>query len=376
MLFQKLMGKGPTSMISPSAPKTLWTWGRADFGQLGQPDTVRRSSPVQIGNLATWSQIADTSNHSLALKTDGTLWSWGYGIRGQLGLGDIINRSSPVQVGGMMNWSQVTSGGGTNSSLSIKIDGTLWSWGMNAPTAYGVLGLGDAISRSSPVQVGTLATWSKISQGTYSASAIKTDGTLWAWGYNSNRGQLGLGDITNRSSPVQVGTLATWALVARGTKHTLAIKTDGTLWAWGGNNFTDVLGLGDAVYRSSPVQVGTLTTWSQAAGGGTTSLAVRNDRTLWTWGDNANGRLGLGDTAPRSSPVQVGTLAVWAQIVAGRQNSLAIKTDGTLWSWGRNANYGQLGLGDILERSSPVQVGTLATWTNITGGYHITALRV
>src|SRR3989344_974262 len=274
MLFQKLMGKGPTSMISPSAPKTLWTWGRADFGQLGQPDTVRRSSPVQIGNLATWSQIADTSNHSLALKTDGTLWSWGYGIRGQLGLGDIINRSSPVQVGGMMNWSQVTSGGGTNSSLSIKIDGTLWSWGMNAPTAYGVLGLGDAISRSSPVQVGTLATWSKI---------------------------------------------------ARGTKHTLAIKTDGTLWAWGGNNFTDVLGLGDAVYRSSPVQVGTLTTWSQAAGGGTTSLAVRNDRTLWTWGDNANGRLGLGDTAPRSSPVQV---------------------------------------------------GTLATWTNITGGYHITALRV
>jgi len=386
MLFQKLMGKGPTSMISPSAPKTLWTWGRNNYGQLGLGDVIHRSSPVQVGALATWSQIAGGSSHSVATKTDGTLWIWGQNHYGQLGLGNQgetynTSRSSPVQVGALATWSQIA--GGSSHSVATKTDGTLWAWGQNA---LGRLGLGDVISRSSPVQVGALATWSRIAGGSSHSVATKTDGTLWSWGGNST-GYLGLGDTVYRSLPVQVGTLATWSAISAGSQFSLTLKTDGTLWAWGRNELCGQLGLGDIARRSSPTQVGTLATWSQLAVGRYHSLALKTDGTLWGWGQNKYGQLGLGDASTgypsyikkyRSSPVQVGTLSTWSQIAGGHHHSVAIKTDGTLWSWGRH-DFGQLGLGDIINRSSPVQVGTLATWTVIAKGsdaYHSIALHV
>src|SRR3990167_9564244 len=323
MLFQKLMGKGPTSMISPSAPKGLWSWGSYQNGQLGLGDAVSRSSPVQVGASITWASVsAAGSNVSHATKTDGTLWGWGGNSVGQLGLGDTANRSSPVQVGTLATWGIVESG--TNTSFAIKTNGTLWAWGNDG---YGYLGLGTSgLNKSSPVQVGTLATWSQVSSSNNFFSAIKTDGTLWSWGYNSI-GQLGFGDTIRRSSPVQVGTLATWSAVGAGESYrTFAIKTDGTLWAWGDNasNNYGTLGLGDIVNRSSPVQVGTLTTWSLLGVAGGNAFAVKTDRTLWGWGSNANGRLGLGDLANRSSPVQVGTLASWVKIVGGNNQVLGI----------------------------------------------------
>ena len=149
---------------------------------------------------------------------------------------------------------------------------TLWAWGYNA---YGQLGLGDAINRSSPVQVGALTTWSSVANGVLHTTAITTSGTLWAWGYNAH-GQLGLGDTTDRSSPVQVGALTTWSSIANGSYYTTALKTDGTLWIWGYNNHGQ-LGLGDATDRSSPVQVGTLTTWSSVAGGGLSTTAIQSN---------------------------------------------------------------------------------------------------
>src|SRR3989344_3820945 len=157
MLFQKMMGKGPASMISPSAPKGLWSWGRNPYGQLGLGSnyTISRSSPVQVGALATWSSVAGGYIHSLATKTDGTLWGWGMNNFGQLGLGDYIDRSSPVQVGTLATWSTVTAG--KYHSLATKTDGTLWIWGRNIENH---LGLGDTYHRPSPVQVGTLTTWS------------------------------------------------------------------------------------------------------------------------------------------------------------------------------------------------------------------------
>jgi alpha-tubulin suppressor-like RCC1 family protein len=131
-------------------------------------------------------------------------------------------------------------------------------------------------------------------------------------GYNG-LGQLGLGDTANRSSPVQVGALTTWYQIAVGNQHALATKTDGTLWSWG-NGFNGQLGqnaAGPGTYRSSPVQVGLLTTWSKIAGGRAFSLAVKTDGTLWSWGYNIYGNLGFNDTANRSSPVQVGALTTW-----------------------------------------------------------------
>ena len=378
MLFQKMSGKRTTtSMVSPSAALTLWMWGGGNtYGQLGLGDVIPRSSPVQVGVLNTWQTPAQTATLATTLiKVDGTLWAWGVNQYGTLGLGDVLHRSSPVQVGTLATWSKVCMGWfGQGASLGLKIDGTLWGWGNNA---RGGVGDGTVIPRSSPAQVGTLATWSQIATGLYHSLATKTDRTLWAWGRNDGKGSgaLGLGDGAHRSSPVQVGTLAAWSQIMAGYAHSLALKTDGTLWMWGGNTHGQ-LGLGDAAYRSSPVQVGTLATWSSVLNGsGFHSFAIKNDGALWAWGRNDLGQLGLGNAIYRSSPVQVGTHNMWLKAGAGKTHSAALKTDGTLWVWGSGSN-GYLGQGDTVGRSSPVQVGTLATWVGIGVNYHhIVALR-
>ena len=140
------------------------------------------------------------------------------------------------------------------------------------------MGLGDITGRSSPVQVGLLTNWSLVATGPLNSLAIKTDGTLWSWGDNTY-GQLGDGTVTHRSSPVQIGALTTWSKVSVGAAnipvHVLAVKTDGTLWAWGGNS-SGQLGQRDLVHRSSPVQVGTSTNWSSVATIGDASLGIKN----------------------------------------------------------------------------------------------------
>ena len=251
---------------------------------------------------------------------------------------------------------------GRASAVAVALT-NLWAWGSNY---YGKLGLGNTTSRSSPVQVGTTSTWSSVeyNRGGTHTLATKTDGTLWAWGENLS-GQLGLANTTARSSPVQVGALTTWSKVCCGLYNTAAIKTDGTLWTWG-NNRGGQLGIGNIVYKSSPVQVGALTTWSKVSCGKAVTAAIKTDGTLWTWGDNNYGQLGLGNTTNRSSPVQVGTLTTWSKVHATGCHILAIKTDGTLWSWGANV-YGQLGHGNFTNLSSPVQVGVLTTWSKISG---------
>ena len=162
-----------------------------------------------------------------------------------------------------------------NHSLAIKTDGTLWAWGTNS--VNGQLGLGDVTNRSSPAQVGALTNWLSVAGGFNHTIALKTDGTLWSWGRN-NVGQLGLGNITNYSSPKQVGALANWLSVAGGYRHTIALKTDGSLWTWGWNN-QGQLGLGTSgagTYKSSPAQVGALTTWLSIAGSYRHTIATRS----------------------------------------------------------------------------------------------------
>ena len=170
-----------------------------------------------------------------------------------------------------------------------------------------------------------------------------------------------------------MGTLTTWLSATAGAGASLAIKTDGTLWAWG-YNYYGQLGDGTNVSKSSPVQVGTLTTWSSVSTGGYTlgsTLAIKADGTLWAWGHNGTGQLGLGDGAWRSSPVQVGALTTWSKVYAGAYHTLAIKTDGTLWAWGDNTR-GELGQGDNTTRYSPVQVGSMTYWSSASSGPYVT----
>ena len=342
----------------PVIGPALYAWGRNTNGELGLGTSGNYvSSPTQVGALKNWSTTGNVAdNFSIAVKTDGTLWTWGYNPYGQLGLGNTTYYSSPKQVGSLTAW--LTVAGGRYQGLAIKTDGTLWSWGFNN---NGQLGLGNRTSYSSPKQIGALTNWSKISCGFYFPIAIKTDGTLWSWGDNTY-GQLGSGTITNRSSPVQVGSLTNWLSVTCGMYHAVATKTDGTFWSWG-YNFRGQLGLGNRTSYSSPKQVGSLTTWLKTGAANQSSYAIKTDGTLWSWGKNGAGCLGLGNTTYYSSPKQVGSLTTWLNVSAGYGDfAMANKTDGTLWAWGTNAQ-GVLGQGNTTDRSSPVQVGLLTTWT-------------
>ena len=185
---------------------------------------------------------------------------------------------------------------------------------------------------------------------------------LWLWGQNSY-GQLGDSTIVDKSSPVQIGALTTWSKIAAGSNHSMAIKTDGTMWLWGMNNNYGHLGDETRTNKSSPIQIGALTTWSLIAGGGYHSMAIKTDGTMWLWGRNTYGQLGDNTTVFRSSPVQIGALTTWSQISGGIQHSMALKTDGTLWIWGYN-NKGQMGDSTFtIDKSSPIQVGALTTWS-------------
>ena len=357
----------------PGIPRGLWTWGYNTRGQLGLGDLTVRSSPVQVGALLTWTtQFSSGLYHAGAVRNDGTLWTWGDGGDGQLGDGTLVNKSSPVQVGALTDWSKLA--GTRQGFLSIKTDGTLWAWGKND---HGQLGDGATANKSSPVQIGALTDWLQVSGGDAISFAVKTDGTLWSWGYGNN-GALGQNNTTAYSSPVQVGALTTWAVVGCSSDgNGCAIRTDGTLWTWG-NAHAGGLGDGSTVNKSSPVQVGALTTWSKVTFGRNWGAAIKTDGTLWAWGYNGMGQVAQGNTTDYSSPVQVGALTNWSTVVGINNGGIAFKTDGTIWTWGRG-DEGELGDGTAVSKSSPVQVGALTSWiatlVGSAGGYSSGALR-
>jgi alpha-tubulin suppressor-like RCC1 family protein len=349
----------------PVLPRYLYGAGYNVGGAVGDGTQINRSSPVQVGSDTNWSKIsARQGNFATSIKSDGTLWSWGINSAGQLGQNDRVARSSPTQIGALTTWLEVSTG--YSFVLATKNDGTLWSWGTNGSGQLGQ-NISFTTYRSSPVQVGALTTWSKVGAGYFHSFAIKTDGTLWAWG-NNNNGALGLNDIVDKSSPVQVGSLTTWLSVSSGYVFSGAIKTDGTLWAWGYNLFGQ-LGQNNKIYRSSPVQVGSLTNWSKLSLAYYNTAAIKTDGTLWLWGQSNYGQLGFNNDVATSSPVQLGS-STWSVVNSSGSFTSAIKTDGTLWTWGQGT-FGQLAINTNTSRSSPVQVGSKTTWTQVSNGSSI-----
>ena len=201
---------------------------------------------------------------------------------------------------------------------------------------------------------GTAGNWIAVSAGMEHTVAIRADGSLWAWGDN-HYGQLGNGTwLPDSNIPVRVGTAYDWAYVSAGVEHTAAIRSDGSLWAWGENR-SGQLGDGTTTGRNIPVRVGTAGNWAAVSSGPTHSAAIRSDGSLWAWGFNVHGWLGDGTTINRNAPVRIGTDTNWAAVSVGG-HTVAIRADGSLWAWGDN-HYGQLGDGTWLPDSNvPVPV--------------------
>jgi len=476
----RYISNGFNSSLAIKTDGTLWAWGYNLHYQLGFGDDTLRTAPTQVGVDTNWSSVSTSGGNTLAIKTDGTLWAWGissgnvptqigtntdwtfisngsgsdFAIKtdgtlwawgdnycGQLGLGDSgysTYRSTPIQVNisPTLSWNGETNyisdginpdtaistniytykikyidpDGDTplsgypkihikkdNSEISsspfsmdyvsgVSTTGIIYSYSTKLSTgtdytyyfeAYDVFNASatgsPTISNNAPDVSMSSGDWLSISCGNAHSLAIKTDGTLWSWGYN-NYGQLGVGDTANRTVPTQVGNETNWAYIACGAYHSIAIKTNGTLWSWGWNLYNQ-LGLGDTTDRITPTQVGNATNWSTVSCGYYHTSAINTDRTIWSWGNNNYGQLGLGDTTKRTIPTQIGSATNWSFINCGHYNTLAIKTDGTLWVWGNNGN-GQVGDGTTTQRNTPVQIGSDTKWVSIAaGGYHSLALK-
>jgi len=350
--------------VSQGDEKSLYAWGNNGSGSLGVRDVVQRSSPTLVGAKKDWAVFTPGQGGGWGLKYDGSIWAFGSGSYGRLGQVDTLaNYSAPVQIGALKTWTHVF--GARHTGFAVKDDGTLWSWGFNS---QGESGQGNILNSSSPTQVGSASDWGSCTgTGSSTVGVIKSNGTLWMWGT-----KCGQGDTVKRSVPTQLGALDDWSKVATGGYHVLGLRTNGTLWSWGTNS-KGQCGLGNTAPPSSPIQIGTRADWKDISTGRFASAGITTDGKLWTWGGASNGENGQGSVVQNSSPTQVGSLTTWNTFGAAscgiKNQILATTTGGAVWGFGRNTSF-QLLDDTTTNRSSPVQVGVDAGWSSVLPGYN------
>ncbi len=306
---------------------------------------------------------------TIILKSDGTVWTWGANFNGKLGIGETndVRELTPVEVHGPGNVGLFNSVkavmGGEIHNVALKSDGTVWCWGWNA---FGQLGNGTTNDSWVPVQAGLtanppLTNVVKLGGRPYFTLAEKADGTIWAWGMNQF-GQMGNGTVTPFSSPpnsvpVQVsnsqpgGPINGAAQITCGYQFGAALTTNGTVWVWGSGTHGEQ-GTGTTTSNYIPVQVPGLTNITQISAGWFHILARKADGTAWAWGNNSDGEIGDGTTSGAFSPVQLLNLSNIVAVSGGDSHSSALTADGTIWKWGRN-DLGELGNGATNSSANP-----------------------
>jgi alpha-tubulin suppressor-like RCC1 family protein len=335
---------------------TLWAWGYNMDGQVGDGTTINKTVPTQIGTASNWKMVTAHFNNSFAIKTNGTLWGWGDNTDGQLGDGTIVGKLVPTQIGTQNNWSSVSVG--FAHTLAIKTNGTLWAWGSNS---FGRLGNGTNNNTLVPIQIGTDTDWIKVMASSIGSMGIKSDGTLWGWGI------LNGASSSSVLVPTQIGTATNWKDVSSTYRHAVAIKTDGTIWAWGNNNNGE-LGNGNNLNNSTNYtasQIGTATNWKFIAAGANYSIGIKNNGTLWAWGENTFGQYGNNSVADSYVPIQIGTLTNWRSLSLGIVHSTGFKTtNDRLWIWGDD-NQDVLGNGTGSNSLIPITIGNCTTFSQL-----------
>lgn len=358
---------------------SLWCWGSNQYGQLGTGDGAAHHTPTQVST-GPWEQVVAGWISTCAIRTDGSLWCWG----DQFG-------SSPTRVG-LEQWASVTRG--HQHTCGTRLDGSLWCWGNND---RGQLGDGTTTARTTPVQIGN-ASWSMVRAGDSHTCGLTTDGAAYCWGRNS-AGAVGDGGTTDalspslitpnswasidarndqscavridhaiwcwgagRTSPALSNIHPRWQSIALGGTHACATSLDDMFWCWGDNSSHQINGFSPATVPATDPQwnlFGPVYTELVAANGST--CAIRDDDSMWCWGENVWGQLGDGTTTRRLRPTQIGAGNAWLRMSIGRKHGCAIRTDRSLWCWGWNGD-GELGVGTQDKHYTPTQVGTDKDW--------------
>ncbi|BDR53364.1 hypothetical protein KIM372_12710 [Bombiscardovia nodaiensis] len=333
----------------------IYAWGRNDSGQLGDGTTTDRNVPIQVQTPSgkKFTKVVAGANSSYAFCEDGTVYAWGWNTSGQLGIGNMSNQLTPIALPvptGASAYKQIIPGG--RHTLAVTADGTAWAWGSNA---YGQLGDGTTIQRSTPVRVqlpNGVTHLDKIAVGESHTLAIGDNDQTYAWGSNQF-GQLGtpsvtLGSQTNTPTPVQIpnGSL-NFKQVYASADWSLAIDNRGKIFTWGFNGDNE-LGNGNTTNQSTPVApaLPNTTTFDSVSLSGNSVLALGSDHQLYAWGYNAFGQLGNKMHTNQATPIVVtlpGGLTL-TNVIASKTHSIGIDTEGKIWAWGDN-QYGQLGDG-------------------------------
>eukprot|EP00820_Chromera_velia_P007570 Cvel_19856.t1-p1 / transcript=Cvel_19856.t1 / gene=Cvel_19856 / organism=Chromera_velia_CCMP2878 / gene_product=Ultraviolet-B receptor UVR8, putative / transcript_product=Ultraviolet-B receptor UVR8, putative / location=Cvel_scaffold1739:34465-40070(+) / protein_length=454 / sequence_SO=supercontig / SO=protein_coding / is_pseudo=false len=283
-----------TAVIDTSG--NLWTWGRNNNGQLGAGDTTDRNSPASI-SISALVSVGCGEKHTIGLSTGGKILTWGAGGSGQLGHGNTNDETSPSQLGGSLNSKNfIKASAGQEHTGAVTDGGKLYMWGAGA---VGQLGTGGTSNEDAPVEITVSGeTFTDVALGQQFTLAVTSSGKLYSFGLN-DRGQLGLGDTTDRNTPQLVISSGVSA-VAAGKAHAAVVMSDGSVQVWG-ENTDGQLGLGDTTDRSSPTTLSGVTATAISAGTGW-SIFIGSSGDVSGAGNNSGGQLGTGDTSSVSSP--------------------------------------------------------------------------
>ncbi|MCL1885126.1 MAG: stalk domain-containing protein [Defluviitaleaceae bacterium] len=423
-LTVRMISAGHDHATAILSDNSLWVWGSNSNGALGGGTGMRQHRPMRL--MQNVSFVAAGYNFTTAIRTDGTLWAWGANSRGQLGDGTTVDRHSPVQI---MDDVIYVSAGNTHA-VAIRRDGTLWGWGSSN---WGQLGDGISEGSHSPVMI--MENVIDVVAGDTFTAVIRSDNSLWAWGGTRSTGDIwtGLNDFYGNEIIAQIhhqpikllddavsvsgGSRSLFAVRENGyfwstgeitvharrglaadadfselkygvsnvsirQQHAIALRDDGTVWTWGNNNVGQ---RGDGTIETAatrnfdPSMV--LDDVIAVSAGRIFSMAIRSDGSLWTWGGNHNGQLGDDTIIGKTTPTMVIPFTPFtpqtgvAEVSAASHHTMAIMQDGTLWAWGFN-NTGQFGNGTTTNRDTPAQVSEGGSWFGISAGSsHAAAIR-